>query len=240
MARMNRQIALIFALSSAVLAAGALRFVPEVYPLGEVKQGEVKHVILKGSNTGDAEIVLETVMSQGTSSSNFKHPKTIKPGEVFQVEFDVNTQYMEGEVAETIVLVDTSGKAFTAAVQGTVTPELMFSEKLLDAGYYSKGEKREWTFYVWSPEGKARPELKLTKDAARDFKAKFQNVSLNVDKLDEVREGGSVPGLKVTLSTSGIVREGAKGQKSLRRLVGFESKANPKAKPEVLIIGYWK
>lgn len=237
---MKTPFALILALASLPFAAGALRFVPEVYPLGDVKQGEVKHVILKGSNTGDAEIVLETVMSQGTSSSNFKHPKSIKPGEVFQVEFDLNTQYMEGQVAETIVLVDTSGKAFTAAVQGNVSPELMFSEKLLDAGYYSKGEKREWTFYAWSPEGKARPELKLTQDAARDFKAKFEAVSLNVDKLDEVKEGGKVPGLKVTLSTSGIVREGAKGQKSLRRLVGFESKSNPKAKPEVLVIGYWK
>ena len=60
-------------------------------------------------------------------------------------------------------------------------------------------------------------------------------------KLDEIKEGGTVPGLKVTLTTKGLKREGWElKQKSIRKVVSFKSKKYPKATPEVLVVGYWK
>lgn len=64
---------------------------------------------------------------------------------------------------------------------------------------------------------------------------------LKIDKLDDIKEGGKVPALKVTLKTKGIPRQGlAEKQKSLRHIVAFKSPEHPKATPEVLIVGYWK
>lgn len=223
----------------AAFAAGNPKFTPEVYKFTGVNQGEVKHIVLQGKNLGDA-MKLETVMSQGTGGTNFKFPKEIAAGAAFTVEFDLNTEYMEGPVQENIILVEEGGKPYMTHVEGVVTPELMFSEKLLDAGYYKEGEKRAWEFYVWSPDGKTRPQIKL-RDDAKEFKALLKDVMLNVDKIDQVKEGGKVPGVKVSLATLGITREGMNpNQKSIRRIVGFESAKNKNAKTEVLIIGYWK
>lgn len=233
----------IFALTLASIAlsfaGGNPRFAPEVYNFNQVKQGDVKHIVLKALNTGD-KMKLETVMSQGIGATNFKYPKEVAKGKAFVIEFDLNTEYMEGPVQENIILVEEGGKPFVARVEGTVTPELMFSEKMLDAGFYKAATAKSWTFYVWSPDQKTVPRLKLRSDA-REFKAEFKDVKLNVDKIDEVKEGGKVPGVKVTLSTNGIMRDGmAPTQKSLRRIVGFESAGNAKAKCEVLIVGYWE
>lgn len=235
-----KKLSFILAFSAvAAFAGGNPRFAPEVYKFENVKQGDVKHVVLKALNTGD-DMVLETVMSQGTGAANFKYPTEIAKGKAFKIEFDLNTEYMEGPVQENIILVEKGGKPFVARVEGVVTPELMFSEKLLDAGFYKAGSKKSWSFYVWSPDGKTVPQLKL-RDDAKEFKAEFKSVKLNVDKIDEIKEGGKVPGVKVTLSTNGISREGMNpNQKSIRRIVGFESASNKKAKCEVLIVGYWE
>ena len=112
---------------------------------------------------------------------------------------------------------------------------------MFDAGYYSPNEKREWTFYVWGTDKKDRPDLTLDENAQKEFSIKTKNVMLNVDKVEQIKEGGKVPGLKVTLSTKGLSRTGWElKQKSLRKIVGFKSKKFPKATPEVLIVGYWK
>jgi hypothetical protein len=66
-------------------------------------------------------------------------------------------------------------------------------------------------------------------------------VMLNVDKFDQIKEGGKVPGLKITLSTKGLSREGWElKQQSIRKIVSFKSKKYPKATPDVLIVGFWK
>ena len=117
---------------------------------------------------------------------------------------------------------------------------MFFGEKLFDAGFYKAGEKREWTFYVWETDKKSRPDLELSPESAKQFAIKTKNVMLNVDKLDKIKEGGKVPGLKVTLSTKGLTREGWElKQKSIRKIVSFKSKKFPKATPEVLVVGYW-
>ena len=147
---------------------------------------------------------------------------------------------MEGPINAMVVMVGTDGKPYTASLEGFVKTPLFFGEKMFDAGYYSKGEKREWTFYVWETDKKARPELSLDKASAKEFSIKTKPVMLDVEKLDQIKEGGKVPGLKVTLSTKGLKREGWElKQKSIRKVVSFKSKKYPKATPEVLVVGYW-
>ena len=237
---MKRFLFLLSFFAISVYAEGKLAFSNEVYQIGKMKQGETRHIVLDGKNTGDATVLLETAMTQGVGGSDFKFPKKIMPGESFKVEFNLSTAYAEGFITHTIVLVSTNGDAYTATLEGEVMPEFIFSEQLLDAGYYSPGEKREWVFYVWKPDS-SKPSLKLSKDASKDFKAKFTPVMLNTEKLDDIREGGKMPGIKVTLSTKGISKANTlAGQKSLRRIVGFESATNTNAHPEILVIGYWK
>lgn len=218
-----------------------IRFVPEPYSVGVLEQGDVRHIVLKGANTTSNTIVLESVMSQNTGASNFKYPSLIKPNETISIEFDLNTAFMEGEFNHNIILVDTSGAYYKTTVTGEVQSPVFFSEKMFDAGYYKAGETREWTFYAWSPDKKNRPDLALDSDAKKSFSVSYKSVMLNIDKLDEIKEGGTVPALKITLKTNGIPREGiALKQKSLRHIVAFKSKVNPKATPEILIVGYWK
>lgn len=218
-----------------------IRFVPEPYPLGVVQQGEVKHIILKGANTTAKDIVLESVMSQNAGASGYKYPAVIKANSTVTIEFDLNTAYLEGSFSHVVVLIDTAGKPYTTMVEGEVLTPLFFSEKMFDAGYYKAGETREWTFYVWSSDKKTRPALELASEAKQAFTASYKQVMLKIDKLDDIKEGGKVPALKVTLKTKGIPRQGlAEKQKSLRHIVAFKSPVYPKATPEVLIVGYWK
>ena len=61
----NLVFAAAMAVSSQAFAVDAILFVPEVYPIGEVNQGDVKHISLKGANVSQKEITLENVMGQG-------------------------------------------------------------------------------------------------------------------------------------------------------------------------------
>ena len=228
-------------LAAPVLADDNIRFVPEPYPIGQADQGEVKHVVIKGANVSGKEINLENVMGQGVGMSNFKYPKKIPAGATVTVEFDMDFAGMDGQINPVVVLVGTDGTPYTASLDGFVKAPIFFGEKLFDTGFYAKGEKREWTFYVWETDKKERPDLALDSAALREFSMKSKPVMLNVDKLDQVKEGGKVPGLKVTLTTKGLLREGLElKQRSIRKIVGFKSKKHPKATPEVLIVGYWK
>lgn len=228
------------ALAAVSFADEAIRFVPEVYPMGEVAQGEQKHFVLQGANTTGAEIALENVFGQGIGMSNFKFPKKIAANASVTIEFDMDFSGMEGKIDPTVVLVAEGGKPYTAKLSGVVKAPVFFGEKLFDAGFYKAGEAREWTFYVWGTDKKTRPEMELAPESAKQFSMKAKPVMLNVDKLDKVKEGGKVPGLKVTLSTKGLTREGWElKQKSIRKIVSFKCKKFPKATPEVLIVGYW-
>lgn len=229
------------AFSTAALADEAIRFVPETYPIGYMNQGDVKHIVLKGANTTGQEIVLENVFGQGVGMTNFKYPKKIAANGTVSIEFDFDCANMEGQINPVVVLVDTAGNPYTANMDGIVKVPFFFGEKMFDAGYYAKGEKREWTFYVWGTDKKERPDLSLAPESDKEFDLKVKSVMLNVDKLDKIKEGGKVPGLKITLSTKGLSREGWElKQKSIRKIVSFKSKKYPKATPEVLIVGYWK
>ncbi len=229
------------ALSAQAFAASAILFTPEVFPIGEVNQGDVKHYVLKGANLTGKTVNLETAMCQGTGCSNFKFPSTIPANGAVSVEFDMDYAGMEGPVSPTVVLVTTEGKPYTAALEGVVKAPVFFSEKMFDAGYYAPGESREWSFYVWETDKKARPDLVLDEASAKDFTMSAKNVKVKVDENGKVSEGGKIPALKITLSTTGLSREGwEQKQKSIRKIVGFTSKKYPKATPEVLVIGYWK
>ena len=230
-----------FALSTTAFADEAIRFVPENYPIGVLNQGDTKHIVLQGANLTDKEIVLENVFGQGNGMSNFKFPNKIPAKGTVKIEFDFNSAEMEGQIKPVVVLVDTTGKPYLANMDGIVKVPFFFGEKLFDAGYYAKGEKREWTFYVWGTDKKVRPDLTLAPESAKQFAMSAKPVMLNVDKLEQIKEGGKVPGLKITLSTKGLTREGWElKQQSIRKIVSFKSKKYPKATPDVLIVGFWK
>lgn len=229
------------ALATAAFAIDPVVFTPAVYPIGEVNQGDVKHFVLKGANVSGKEIKLENVMCQGNGCSNFKFPASIANKGPVVVEFDMDFSEMEGPISPTVVLVGTDGKPYTAAMEGTVKAPFFFSEKMFDAGYYTAGEKREWSFYVWETDKKARPDLTLSDEAAKDFSIKTKNVKVKVDENGKVTEGGKILALKITLTTKGLSREGwEQKQQSIRKFVGFKSKKYPKATPEVLVVGFWK
>jgi hypothetical protein len=233
-------VALLFLLTTALFADEALRFVPEPYELGEISQGELRHVKMGGANVSEKTVKIESALCQGVGCKNFRFTETVEPRGPFSVEFDFSTDGIEGAFSNVLVLVGTDGKPYPAAFQGVVASPFVFSEKLFDAGYVKPGETREWTFYVWSADKKSRPDLSLSKTLEKEFSAKIQNVSLNVEKPDAVREGGKVPAQKITLRAKSLVRDPKAKQRSLSKIVPFQSKKFPKATPEVLVIGYWK
>ncbi len=229
------------AFSATAMADDVIRFVPDPYPIGYADQGDVKHIVIKGANVTNKEITLENVIGQGIGMSNFKYPQKIAPNAPVTIEFDMDFSGMDGQINPVVVMIDNQGTPYAAQLDGYVKNPIFFGEKLFDAGYYAPNEKREWTFYVWGTDKKERPDLALDENAAKEFKIKIKNVMLNVDKVDQIKEGGKVPGIKVTLSTAGLTRTGWElKQKSIRKIVGFKSKKFPKATPEVLVVGYWK
>lgn len=230
----------LFFLTGTLFADGALRFMPEPYELGEISQGDVRRVKMGGANVSSKTVKIESALCQGIGCSKFKFTETVGPREPFRVEFDFSTETMEGPFSNVVVLVGTDGTPYPATFQGVVAAPFVFGEKMFDAGFYKPGEKREWTFYVWNADRKTRPDLELSQKYSREFSATVQNVSLDVEKFDAVREGGKVPGQKITLRTKGLVRDSAAPQKSLSKIVSFQSKKFPKATPDVLIVGYWK
>lgn len=234
-------VAAVSTLASTAFAEDAIRFVPDPYPIGYADQGDVKHIVIKGANVSNKEIVLENVIGQGIGMSNFKFPTKIAPNAAVTVEFDMDFAGMDGQINPVVVMVATDGKPYTATLDGFVKAPIFFGEKLFDAGYYKAGEKREWTFYVWETDKKDRPDLSLSDEAAKEFSIKTKNVMVKVDENGKVTEGGKIPAQKITLSTKGLTRSGWElKQKSIRKIVGFKSKKHPKATPEVLVIGYWK
>ncbi|PWJ65533.1 MULTISPECIES: hypothetical protein [unclassified Fibrobacter] len=229
------------ALAAQAFAADAILFTPAVYQIGEVNQGDVKHFVLKGANVSGKDLNLETVMCQGIGCSNFKYPSTVKNKSALVIEFDLDFSAMEGPVSPTVVLVGTDGKTYLTSMDGVVKAPFFFNEKMFDTGYYTAGESRDWTFYVWETDRKARPDLTLSEEAAKDFSIKTKNVKVKVDADGKVKEGGKIPALKITLSTKGLSREGWElKQRSIRKIVSFKSKKYPNATPEVLVIGFWK
>ncbi len=239
---MIKSLFIVSSLAVATLAQeDAIRFVPEVYPIGYVEQGATKHIVLKGANVSKNEIVLENTFGQGIGMSNFKFPTKIAPNAPVTIEFDMDFSGMDGQINPVVVMVGTDGKPYTAKLDGIVVAPIFFGEKLFDAGYYKAGEKREWTFYVWENDKKERPDLTLSSEASKEFSMKAKNVMVKVDEKGKVTEGGKIPAQKITLSTKGMTRSGWElKQKSLRKIVAFQSKKYPKATPEVLIVGYWK
>ena len=234
-------IALVASLATLAFADDVIRFVPDPYPIGYADQGDVRHIVIKGANVSAKEITLENVIGQGIGMSNFKYPTKIAPNAPVTIEFDMDFAGMDGQINPVVVMVDNQGKSYAAQLDGYVKNPIFFGEKLFDTGYYAANEKREWTFYVWGTDKKTRPDLALDENAQKEFKLKTKNVMLNVDDMGKIKEGGKVPGIKVTLSTAGLTRTGWElKQKSIRKIVGFKSKKFPKATPEVLIVGYWK
>lgn len=210
-------------------------FENEVKPLGKLVQGEKIKIRLHGKNASAKAVVLENVISQNSGPEDFRFPKQIAAGHGFDIDYTLNTAYMEGPFTHTIVLIDTAGKPYTTYVEGEVAAPIFFSEKLLDLGYYKTGQNTEWTVYAWNP-GKKPIDLELTPESAKEFSAEIVSVSLHTDQLDSIREGGTVPGVKILLKAKNL---GTPTGKSIRKLVSFRSKTYPTATPELLVVGYW-
>lgn len=213
-----------------------LQFSSPVTVLDTLQQGETKRVVLQAKNTASSPIVLETVLSQNSGPENFKFPQKIAPGQTFQVEYTLQSAYMEGDFTHTIVLVEPNGTPHLTYVAGHVKAPIWFSEKIHDLGYYTSGSSVQWTFYAWNPQHQ-KLALALSPESASEFTAQITPVQLHTESLDNIREGGKVPGLKITLKPKTLQKNTGK---SIRKIVSFRSKTFPQATPEVLVIGYWK
>jgi len=217
-------------------AFGAFEFEP--VDLGVLQQGVKKDVEIRGKNISSQTIELENVFNQMSGGENFIYPKTIAAGQNFKINFTLNTAYMEGDFSHNIVLVDTSGAAFVAPVLGSVENPIVFSERILDLGYYKKSAKKTWVFYAWNAENKPL-KFKLSAASQKEFKAEFSNVKLDVRDFENIKEGGTTPGLKISLSVIELEPSPNK-QKSVRKIVSFICENFPNATPELLVTGYWE
>jgi hypothetical protein len=203
-----------------------------------LQQGIKKNVEIKGKNVSSKTIEVENVFNQMVGGENFVYPKKINPNQEFKINFTLNTAYMEGDFLHNIILIDTSGTPYIARVKGSVENPLIFSERILDLGYYKKGAKKAWTFYVWNKDSKAI-KLKLKPASQKEFKADFSNVKLDVSDFENIKEGGPTPAVKVSLSVSELELP-KNNQKSIRKIVSFTSENFPNATPELLVTGYWE
>jgi hypothetical protein len=223
--------------SNAVPSAPAIAIISfEPVNLGKLQQGEKREVVLSGKNNSKGSIEVENVINQMTGGENFRFPKVIAPNAQFKIQFTLNTAYMEGDFAHNIVLIETNGKPHVGIVQGSIENPIVFSERYFDLGYYSQGNSKEWTFYVW---GASNKPLRLKLAANSEFEAVFSAVNLDVKDFDNIREGGSTPGIKVKLSVKKLELP-KNNQKSIRRIVSFTSEDFPNATPEIQVIGYWR
>ena len=225
-----------FAMQNAGRVPSPFEFEP--VNLGVLQQGIKKNVEIKGKNISSQTIELESVFNQMTGGENFIYPKKIEPGQNFKINFTLNTAYMEGSFWHNIVLVDTSGTAWTTLVQGKVDNPIVFSERILDLGYYKNGMKKTWVFYIWSTENKAL-KFKLDSKSQKEFKAEFSDVKLDVRDFENIKEGGTTPAVKVALSVVNL-ESPKNAQKSIRRIVSFVCENFPNATPELLVTGYWE
>jgi hypothetical protein len=225
-------------MQSTELAANRNVFEFEAVDLGVLQQGVQKNVEIKGKNVSSQAIELENVFDQMTGGEKFVYPKKIAAGQNFKIDFTLNTAYMEGNFFHNIVLVDTSGAAWIALVQGYVENPIVFNERILDLGYYKKGMKKTWVFYAWSAESKPL-KFKLSPFSQKEFEAKFSNVKLDVKDFENIKEGGTTPGVKISLSVINL--EAPKNEhKSIRKIVSFICDNFPNATPELLVTGYWE
>jgi len=209
----------------------------ETVNLGVLQQGTQKDIEINGKNISLQTIELENVFDQMTGGENFVYPKKIVAGQDFKISFTLNTSYMEGDFFHNIVLVDTSGFAWTVSVYGHVENPIVFSERILDLGYYKNGVKKTWIFYAWNAENKAL-KFKLSPSSQKEFKAEFSNVKLDVKNFENIKEGGTTPGVKIILSVINL-ESPKNGQKSIRKIVSFICDDFPNATPELLVTGYW-
>jgi len=82
-------------------------------------------------------------------------------------------------------------------------------------------------------------KFKLAPSSQKEFKAEFSNVKLDVKNFENIKEGGTTPGVKISLSV--IDLEAPKnGHKSIRKIVSFICENFPNATPELMVTGYWE
>ncbi|MDR2554110.1 MAG: hypothetical protein LBC64_01665 [Fibromonadaceae bacterium] len=227
-----------FSMQNAEQAAKRDAFKFEAVDLGVLQQGTRKNVEINGKNVSSRTIELENVFNQMVGGENFIYPQKIAAGQKFKINFTLNTAYMEGPFLHNIVLVDTSGFAWVALVQGQVENPIVFNERILDLGFYKKGVKKTWVFYAWSTENKPL-KFRLAPSSQKEFKAEFSNVKLDVKDFENIKEGGTTPGVKISLSVIDLETP-KNGQKSIRRIVSFICDDFPNATPELLVTGYWE
>jgi hypothetical protein len=226
-----------FSMQNTESVANSNVFEFEAINLGTLQQGIRKNVEIKGKNISSQTINLENVFDQMTGGEKFIYPKKISAGQNFKINFTLNTAYMEGDFFHNIVLVDTSGAAWIALVQGYVENPIVFSERILDLGYYKNGIKKTWVFYAWNTESKPL-KFKLSPSSQKEFKAEFSDVKLDVKNFENIKEGGTTPGVKISLSVINL--ETPKSEhKSIRKIVSFICDNFPNATPELLVTGYW-
>lgn len=223
---------------TSVFAAESLQFEP--LHLGVISQGEQVPVMLQGKSLLIKPMEVEQIISQNVGPKDFEFAKLLPPDASFQIRYQLDTRGMQGAFSHRIILIEKGGTPHVAEVSGIVEAPILFSKGMLDVGYQPDVNNQEWVVYAWAKNGKAL-QLELEKSLQGEFSLATQAVKLDVRNVEQIKEGGSTPGLKIVLKPLKMNQtpEGKKG-KSIRKLVDFVSPQFPKATPELLLIGYWK
>jgi len=237
---MKTLILLLASLTFSVAQESPLRFTPEPFQLGKIDQGTSRHVVLQGKNTSKTAVQLESVMSQNVGSAQFQFPTQIAPGAKFQIEFDFHSANLDGPFTHQIILIQKGGAPLVTTIEGNIEAPIRFNQAMLDAGYVSPGTIHQWNLYAWSPTGK-KFDLALDSISSTRYSLVSTPVMLNIEDPDNIREGGKVPGLKLTLNATNFGPGPSDPRyKSIREIVGLHSTTWPLATPELLVIGFWK
>jgi hypothetical protein len=215
------------------LGCKSLKFEVDFLDFGRIIQGGALPFSLKGKNQSKVNFEVEQVMPQGIAPKVISTPSKIRVNENFEVKLKLITSKLNGPFAEYVSLISKDGETCPVKIKGWVEPVLGAYPGQVNFGNISLGNiKRE--VFVWSRVAPGeRPVLMPDSNTLDWFNVKQEDVLLNVDG-PEVTEGGSVLGIKLTLT----LKKKPKDRPSLSVLADFSLKSSETIKLSLHAVGY--
>jgi hypothetical protein len=227
--------ALFLCLAAALSAHAENEIKIQSLELGQMLQGENRHIVMKAENVSQKTVQLDFAISQNIGSENFKYPSTVKPGQKFDIEFDFTSAYLQGKFQHTIVIATPDRVNYIGTFSGEVQVPIRFSDPIQNLGFYKNGKDTTLTLYAWDDLNKKDFELKPKSEEENRFEIKTSQVKLDLSNPEDIKEGGNVPGFKIEIKAKNL----SKKSRSIRELISFQSKTHPSTTPEIQVIGYW-
>lgn len=228
----------LFCTSSAFMAENDLRckslkFDVDSLDFGRIIQGGALPFSLKGVNQSKVTFDVEQVIPQGIAPKVISAPSEITPNENFEVKLELLTSKQKGPFAEYVSLISKNGETCPVKIKGWVEPVLGAFPGQVNFGNINL-EKVEREVYVWSRIAPGeRPILKAASSTLEWFEVKQEEVLLNVDG-PEVKEGGQVLGIKLTLT----LKKKPENRPSLSILADFNLIGSENIKLSLHAVGY--